>query len=74
MNFGWPTDVSSASEIQRVVLHEFGQALGLEHEHQHPVGGVTWKREVVESDLMSAQQPWTRKQIESNIFSACSKA
>ena len=28
MNFGWLTNASSAEEISRVVLHEFGHALG----------------------------------------------
>jgi len=36
MNFGWLTPDTEDSEYQRVVLHEFGHALGLLHEHQHP--------------------------------------
>jgi len=74
MNFGWLTDASLANDIRRVVLHEFGHALGLVHEHQHPAGGIKWKRDVVEADLMNAQQAWTTKQIETNIFKAYSKA
>lgn len=73
MNFGWLTDTSPANEIRRVVLHEFGHALGLVHEHQHPASGIKWNRDVVEADLLTAQQPWTKKQIETNIFKPYSK-
>jgi hypothetical protein len=30
------------SEIRRLVLHEFGHALGWMHEHQHPESGIEW--------------------------------
>lgn len=73
MNFGWLTDASPTNDIRRVVLHEFGHALGLVHEHQHPAGGIKWKRDVVEADLRNAQQPWTKKQIETNIYKVYSK-
>jgi hypothetical protein len=38
MNFGG-FDVSRPQDWQAVVRHEFGHALGFEHEHQIPVGG-----------------------------------
>lgn len=38
MNFGG-FDVSRPSDWMATVLHEFGHALGFEHEHQHPIGG-----------------------------------
>ncbi len=40
MNFGWLTNASSAEEISRVVLHEFGHALGCIHEHLSPASGI----------------------------------
>ena len=42
MVFGWLDDNSSDEEITRVVLHEFGHALGLLHEHQNPSGKIVW--------------------------------
>jgi hypothetical protein len=38
MNFGGFA-VSLPQDWAATVLHEFGHALGLQHEHQHPVGG-----------------------------------
>src|SRR5258706_9892542 len=40
MNYGWLTPDSTDDETRRVVLHEFGHALGLIHEHQSPAGGI----------------------------------
>ncbi|WP_437321271.1 matrixin family metalloprotease [Sorangium sp. So ce385] len=40
MNFGWLTLESTQADVESVVLHEFGHALGLIHEHQHPENGI----------------------------------
>ena len=36
-------DRSLPGDWQAVVLHEFGHALGFEHEHQHPAGGCDFR-------------------------------
>jgi hypothetical protein len=51
---------------ERVIQHEFGHAIGLRHEHQHPRSGIIWNREVVIADM--ARRGWTRRMVESNIF------
>ena len=40
MNYGWLDASSPDEEVQRVVSHEFGHALGLVHEHQNPGGAI----------------------------------
>jgi hypothetical protein len=40
MNFGWLTAGVSEDEARRVILHEFGHALGLIHEHQNPIAAI----------------------------------
>jgi len=65
MNFGWLTVNSTASEVERVVLHEFGHALGLVHEHQLPANGIQWDKPAVYADLEPA---WSREKIDQNLF------
>lgn len=55
------------AEIQRVVLHEFGHALGLWHEHQNPNASFTWNKEVI-YDHYERTQGWDRATVDSNIF------
>jgi hypothetical protein len=60
MNFGWLE--------AGTVLHEFGHALGLIHEHQNPVGGINWNREAVIRDLSGPPNNWDLQTIEHNLF------
>ena len=68
MNFGWLTPDSDDDEVQRVVLHEFGHALGLIHEHQNPAKGIKWNREAVIKDLSGPPNNWPLDVIEHNMF------
>jgi hypothetical protein len=68
MNFGWLTSESTEEEIRQVVLHEFGHALGLIHEHQNPAGGIQWNRDAVIRDLSGPPNNWTLDVIEHNMF------
>lgn len=67
MNYGWLTTVSTDAEYSRVVLHEFGHALGAIHEHQSPGAGVIpWDKEAVYAYY--ARQGWSRSRVDQNIF------
>lgn len=68
MNFGWLGPGVSDAELTRVVLHEFGHALGLIHEHQNPVGGIQWNEEVIYEELSKPPNSWARDRIADNIF------
>ncbi len=39
-----------SEDFDRVVLHEFGHALGAEHEHQHPHANIPWNEEKLLKD------------------------
>lgn len=68
MNYGWLEPGTGDREYQRVVLHEFGHALGMIHEHQNPAarGAIPWDVEKVYAYY--AQQGWSRDDVDRNIF------
>lgn len=68
MNYGWLTPTSSDAEVRRVVLHEFGHAMGLIHEHQNPNRPIAWNRAAVIADLSGPPNRWDAATIDHNIF------
>ena len=70
MNFGWLTPESSDDDVRRVVLHEFGHAIGLIHEHQNPQKPIDWNRAAVIADLSGPPNNWDEATIDFNMFDA----
>jgi hypothetical protein len=68
MNFGWLTEQSSDDEVRRVVLHEFGHALGLIHEHQNPESPIKWNVPHVVAALSAPPNSWDAATIQHNMF------
>jgi hypothetical protein len=68
MNYGWLTPASPDAEIRRVVLHEFGHALGLIHEHQNPKHAIKWNKPAVYHDLGGPPNSWSKATIDNNMF------
>lgn len=60
MNFGW--------QDEGVVLHEFGHAIGLIHEHQNPLGGIKWNKPNVYRDLGGPPNLWPKETVDHNMF------
>lgn len=73
MNYGWLTPDSDDAELTRVVLHEFGHALGLIHEHQNPTGGIPWNKEAVYREMSGPPNYWSREDIDHNLFEPYSR-
>ena len=52
---------------ERVILHEFGHALSLAHEHQNPAVSIQWNETVVIAEFKE-KQGWTKQKIMDNVL------
>src|SRR5947207_15145721 len=68
MNYGWLKSTSTDAEYSSVMLHEFGHALGMIHEHQSPANGIKWNKEAVIKALSGPPNYWDLPTIQFNVF------
>ena len=68
MNFGWLGNGTADSEWERVVVHEFGHALGLIHEHQSPKVTLKWNAPEVYRVFSGPPNYWDKATIDHNIL------
>ncbi len=68
MNFGWLEDTTPDTEYERVVVHEFGHALGCIHEHQAPTENLQWDVPKVYAQFSGPPNNWSKAEIDSNIL------
>lgn len=73
MNFGWFNARTTDQEFRRTTLHEFGHALGLIHEHQHPTNGITWNKSAA-YQYYSRINNWTEADVDRNVFARYSQS
>jgi serralysin len=73
MHFGWFTHETGDKEIARVTVHEFGHALGMVHEHQHPDNPIKWDKDAVYK-YYCEKLNWTKKDVDLNVFAAQARA
>jgi hypothetical protein len=73
MNLGWLRANTADGEYMRVVLHEFGHALGCIHEHQHPEGGIPWNEKAVLAYYMGPPNNWPENYVRSNVLGRYAK-
>lgn len=66
MNYGWLYPDTPDEEYSRVVLHEFGHALGAVHEHQHPNSGIPWDKPKVYAYY--SRIGWSKDDVDRNVF------
>jgi hypothetical protein len=74
MNYGWLTRATPNDQLRRVVLHEFGHALGLVHEHQNPATTIPWNKDAVYQFYQGPPNHWSKAQIDANLFQVYDKA
>ena len=68
MNYGWLEDDTDDTEYRRVVVHEFGHALGCIHEHQSPNEHLQWDVEAVYAYFSGPPNYWSREEIDHNVL------
>lgn len=68
MNFGWLRDDTPDEECRRVVLHEFGHALGCVHEHESPKFTRLWNKDAVYKAFGGPPNRWSREEIDANVL------
>jgi hypothetical protein len=59
-----------SDRADHIVTHEFGHALTLKHEHQHPDAPIVWNKSQVLADMSGILTP---AQVKSNIFDRLSR-
>jgi hypothetical protein len=67
MNFGWFNDQTTDNEFSRVIIHEFGLALGCIHEQASPVANIPWDRPVVYTAYL-ASNGWGPAMVDATVF------
>lgn len=68
MNYGWFKITTPKNIVERTILHEFGHALGLIHEHQSPAAGINWNKSFIYKELSGTPNFWKKNDIIINIF------
>jgi hypothetical protein len=74
MNFGWLKADTDDNEYERVVVHEFGHALGCIHEHQSPSEHLNWDQAAVTRYFSGPPNFWDPDTIKHNILQKYSPA
>jgi hypothetical protein len=75
MNLGWITDTNTVTKEDRgIILHQFGHALGLMHEHMRPArsGAIRLKENEV-LEYYRATQNWDEDTVRKQVLDVYSK-
>ncbi|WP_153798083.1 M12 family metallopeptidase [Foetidibacter luteolus] len=67
MNYEGFNENTREIEIKRAVLHEFGHALGLLHEHKSPLSRIQWNKPAVYAHYLQMQN-WSPQQVDEQVL------
>lgn len=72
MNIGHLGPSVPESLYRKIILHEFGHALGAIHEHQSPGAGIPWNKPRA-YEYFERSQGWTKELVDINVFNVSNK-
>lgn len=73
MHYGWFNDQTNDTEFSRVVVHEFGHALGCIHEQSSPVANIPWNKPVVYAYYLQTNG-WDQAMVDSQVFAVADQS
>jgi hypothetical protein len=73
MNFGWFDESTTEEEFSRVIIHEFGHALGFHHEHQSPASPLQWDLPKTYK-YFKEKNDWSEDEVNRNIIDKFSQS
>lgn len=57
-----------ATSMRGTVLHEFGHALGILHEHSSPISDIQWNKELIYKEYAAAPNYWSKADVDAQVF------
>ncbi|KAK5118447.1 hypothetical protein LTR62_002961 [Meristemomyces frigidus] len=73
MNFGWFNDQTADDEFSRVIVHEFGHAIGCIHEASSPMAHIPWNKPVVYAYYLQSNG-WDQAMVDAQVFAVADQA
>lgn len=67
MNLGWILESRTEMQIRAIILHEFGHALGMLHEHMNPMSNIKWNKPVVYAYYLQ-YDGWDKETVDRQVF------
>ena len=61
------TSLVIEKSLRGTVLHEFGHAIGLIHEHMSPISGIKWDKGIVYARF-ALEQKWNKDKVDAQLF------
>ncbi|KKY39827.1 putative myroilysin precursor [Diaporthe ampelina] len=73
MNLGWIPEKPGVPDkhYRPTILHEFGHALGLTHEHQNYTEAWKWNMQAVYDYFAEEPNKWDPDTVDCNVFRVC---